>query len=66
MGKRKKYVYKVWIEIERYNEETGESDELYDAGLPFASEATFKTSQAAERYAQQLHGISQNITLVEE
>lgn len=44
--------FKVWIEIEEYDDET---DEGFDHGLPFASTAQFTTLEAAEDFATRMH-----------
>lgn len=45
-------VYKVWIEIEEFDEDTGES---CDHDLPFAATGEFDTIEAAESFATEMH-----------
>jgi len=49
--------YKVWIEIEEYDDET---DTYEDMDSPFDGEATFDTEEEAQAYALQLHGWDSN------
>ena len=44
--------YKVWIEIEEWDEKTDEGTSL---DLPFASTAVFKTEKEAIDFATRLH-----------
>lgn len=44
--------YKVWIEIEEYDDETDESTD-HDPG--FSSSAEFDTLEEAEAFANELH-----------
>ena len=57
MKKKKNAItYKVWIEVEAYDEETGDGD---DVDLGWASEASFSTELEAVQYATRIHDWSQ-------
>lgn len=55
--------YKVWIEIEEYDDETDHYDDL-DA--PFGPTATFATDEEALAFAERLHAIGQEIEPTDE
>lgn len=44
--------YKVWIEVEEYDDET---DEYTDVVLDFGSEEEFDTEEEAVAYAEKMH-----------
>jgi len=44
--------YKVWIEVEEFDEE---NDYYETVDLPFSAEATFDTLKEATTYAERLH-----------
>jgi hypothetical protein len=56
--KRKNITFKVWLEIERYNERTGHSENL-DA--PGASLAEFDTYEEAMDYAERVTRLAEAI-----
>lgn len=58
MRKRKHITFKVWLEIERYNEQTGASQNL-DA--PGSSLATFATFEEARDYAGRVTHLAEGI-----
>jgi hypothetical protein len=58
--KAKHVIFKVWLEIERYNEETGDSENL-DA--PGSSLATFETYDEAWDYAERVTRLAESINL---
>lgn len=60
MTKRKQITFKVWLEIERYNEKTGASQDL-DA--PGASLATFDTYEEAWDYAERVTRLAGGINV---
>jgi hypothetical protein len=54
--KEKDIVYKVWLEIERYNEETGEGEDVETLSLlPFAATAECATLGDAVACCKDLH-----------
>ena len=57
---KKHIVFKVWLEIERFNEKTGASE---DMDAPGSSLATFKTYQEAWDYAERVSRFAENINL---
>lgn len=57
-ARKKDLTYKVWIEIEEYNNETGDSS---DMDAPGASVATFKTYKEAYEYAGRLQEIGETL-----
>jgi hypothetical protein len=57
--KRKNITYKVWLEIEEYNEKTGRGTEM-DA--PGASLAAFDTYEEAWDYAERVSRVAKRIT----
>ena len=60
MKKRKNITYKVWLEIERYNERTGHGE---DMDAPGSSLATFKTYEEAWDYAERVTRLAEGINL---
>ena len=60
MAKRKHITFKVWLEIERFNEKTGRSQDL-DA--PGAALATFVTYEEAWDYAERVTRLAEGINL---
>jgi hypothetical protein len=60
MRKRKKPVFNVWLEIERYDEDTGAS---LDMDAPGASLATFATYEEAWECAERLTQLADGINL---
>jgi hypothetical protein len=57
---KKHIVFKVWLEIERFNEKTGASE---DMDAPGSSLATFETYQDAWDYAERVTRIAETINL---
>lgn len=55
---KSKTIYRVWVEVERINEEKN-IYETVDLNLP--SEADFKSQRAAAQFAARLHDVSQMI-----
>lgn len=54
--KRKNIVYQVWLEIEQYNEKTGEAEDVETLNLlPFAASAKFSTLGEAVAFCKDLH-----------
>ena len=49
--------YRVWIEVEEYDDET---DEYTDVVLDFGSEEVFDTEEEAVEYANRMHDAVQN------
>ena len=49
--------YRVWIEVEEYDDET---DEYTDVDLDFGSEEVFNTEEEAVEYASKMHEAGQN------
>jgi hypothetical protein len=60
MTKRRNITFKVWIEIERFDEKTGRSEDL-DA--PGSSLATFSTFKEAWDYAERVTRLAEGINL---
>ena len=60
MKKRKNITFKVWLEIERYNERTGHGE---DMDAPGSSLATFKTYEEAWNYAERVTRLAEGINL---
>jgi hypothetical protein len=60
MTKRKNITFKVWLEIERFNEKTGDSENL-DA--PGSSLASFESYEEAWDYAQRVTLLAEGINL---
>jgi hypothetical protein len=60
MTRRKNITFKVWLEIERYNEKTGHSE---DMDAPGSSLATFDTYEEAWDYAERITGFAECINL---
>jgi hypothetical protein len=58
MRKRKHITFKVWLEIERYNEKTGAGQNM-DA--PGSSLAEFATYEEARDYADRVTRIAEDI-----
>ncbi len=58
--KRKNITFKVWLEIERYNERTGHSENM-DA--PGASLAEFASYEEAWDYAERVTQLAECINL---
>ena len=58
MRKKSDIAFKVWIDIERYNEKTGTSQNM-DA--PGSSLATFDTYEEAWDYAERITRIAESI-----
>ena len=58
MKKRRNITFKVWIEIERYNQKTGASENL-DA--PGSSLADFDTYDEAYEYAERVTQLAEGI-----
>ncbi len=56
--KRKNITYKVWLEIERYNERTGHGE---DMDAPGASLAEFATYEEARDYAERVTRLAEAI-----
>lgn len=50
--------YKVWIEVEEYDEETGESQQISPS---FGVTGTFSTQEEAEEFASKLHGLGEEV-----
>jgi hypothetical protein len=57
---RKNITFKVWLEIERYNEKTGASENM-DA--PGSSLATFETYEEAWNYAEHVTCLAEGINV---
>ncbi len=60
MRKRKHITFKVWLEIERYNEKTGASQNM-DA--PGSSLAEFATFEEARDYAERVTSLAESINI---
>lgn len=58
MKKQRNITFKVWLEIERYNEKTGRSE---DMDAPGSSLATFDTYQEAWDYAVRITDFAEGI-----
>lgn len=60
MRKQRNITFKVWLEIERYNEKTGHSENL-DA--PGSYLANFDTYEEARDYAERVTCLAESINL---
>jgi len=60
MTKQETITFKVWLEIERFNEEAGDGENM-DA--PGSSLATFETYEDARDYAERVTRLAENINL---
>jgi hypothetical protein len=60
MKKQRHTTFKVWLEIERYNEKTGHSENM-DA--PGSALATFATYHDAWDYAERVTRLAEGINL---
>jgi hypothetical protein len=60
MTKHKNITFKVWLEIERFNEKTGASA---DMDAPGSSLATFKTYEEAWDFAERVTCLAEGINL---
>ena len=60
MTKRKHITFKVWLEIERYNEKTGASQ---DMDAPGSYLAEFATYEEAWDYAEVVTSLAEGINL---
>ena len=60
MTKQHNITFKVWLEIERYDEETGHGQ---DMDAPGSSLATFETYEEAWDYAERVTRLSESINL---
>ena len=60
MTKQKNITFKVWLEIERFNEKTGASE---DMDAPGSSLATFETYEEARDYAERAARLAEGINL---
>jgi hypothetical protein len=60
MTQSKYNTFKVWLEIERFNEKTGASE---DMDAPGSSLATFKTYQEAWDYAERVTSLAEGNNL---
>jgi hypothetical protein len=60
MTKRKNITFKVWLEIERFNEKTGTSE---DMDAPGSSLATFDTYEEARYYAERVTRLAEGINV---
>ena len=60
MKKQRNITYKVWLEIERYNERTGHGQSM-DA--PGSSLAEFATYDQARDYAERVTRLAEGINL---
>ena len=60
MKKRRNITFKVWLEIERYNDKTGHGQNM-DA--PGSSLATFDTYEKAWDYAERVTRLAEGINL---
>jgi hypothetical protein len=56
--KQRNITFKVWLEIERYNERTGRSE---DMDAPGSSLATFDTYEEAWEYAERVTCLAEDI-----
>jgi hypothetical protein len=56
MKEQKHITYKVWLEIERYNEKTGAGQ---DMDAPGSSLAAFATYEEARDYAERLTALAE-------
>jgi hypothetical protein len=60
MPKQKNITFKVWIEIERFNEKTGASE---DMDAPGSSLATFGSYEEAWDYAERVTRLAEGMNL---
>ncbi len=60
MTKKRNITFKVWLEIERYNEKTGHGENM-DA--PGSSLATFDSYEEAWDYAERITHFAERINL---
>lgn len=60
MTEKRNITYKVWLEIERYDEDTGDSENV-DA--PGASLATFDSEEEAYEFASRVTDLAEGINL---
>ena len=60
MTKQRNITFKVWLEIERYNDRTGHSE---DMDAPGSSLATFDTYEEARDYAERVTRLAECINL---
>jgi hypothetical protein len=60
MTKRKTITFKVWLEIERFNEKTGHGQ---DVDAPGSSLATFDTYEEAWDYSERVTRFAEDINL---
>jgi hypothetical protein len=60
MAKHRNITFKVWLEIERYNEKTGNSQ---DMDAPGSSLATFDTYEQALDYADRVTRLAEDINV---
>ena len=58
MSKKPKTTFKVWLEIERYDEETGHGR---DVDAPGSSLATFETYEEARDFAVNVTNLAESI-----
>lgn len=58
MTKRRHITFKVWLEIERYNEKTGRGE---DMDAPGGSLAEFDTYENAREYAERVARLAEGI-----
>jgi len=60
MAKHRNITFKVWLEIERYNEKTGNSQ---DMDAPGSSLSTFDTYEQAWDYADRVTRLAEGINV---
>ena len=60
MKKQRHITFKVWLEIERYNDRTGDGQ---DMDAPGSSLATFDTYEEAWDYAERVTRLAEGINL---
>jgi len=60
MKKQKHITFKVWLEIERYDERSGQGE---DMDAPGSSLATFETYEQAWAYAERVTQLAENINI---
>lgn len=60
MRKQKNIVSRVWLEIERYNEKTGDG---HNMDAPSSSLATFNTYDEAWDYAERVTRLAESINI---
>jgi hypothetical protein len=58
MKKQRHITFKVWLEIEQFNEKTGHSEDMY---APGSSLATFDTYEEAWDYAERITRLAEGI-----